>query len=54
MIRDGATGAVSDVRTTAVCSCGGQFNRYVLLTLPYPSCYDSPTHNEATLTKPGT
>ena len=30
MLRDAATGVGSDVRTTAVCSCGGQFNRYAM------------------------
>ena len=30
MFVDAATGAVSDVRTTAVCSCGGTFQRYAM------------------------
>ena len=30
MFVDAATGAVSDVRTTAVCSCGGTLQRYAM------------------------
>ena len=34
MFRDPVTGASSDARTTSVCSCGGQFNRYVWRAYP--------------------
>ena len=30
MFIDATTGAVSDARTTAVCSCGGPMNRYAM------------------------
>ena len=35
MFVDTVTGAVSDARTTAVCSCGGQMARYAWLALPF-------------------
>ena len=53
---DAATGAVSDVRTTAVCSCGGQLDRYVLLGV-LPGAARNPIPTPAaknTLTKAGT
>ena len=30
MLRNAATGVLSNIRTTAVCSCGGPFNRYAM------------------------